>query len=176
MYSALSELNLQLPEGKKVEQSLSTVLFGAGGTLDSLALAKVARAHGINANQVFGRRLYLAGRLGECRCCVVQLTISASTSTAIARPGRQANYALLGFLLLSLIAGRRKRSAPLNFTVIAFVLSACISCGGGGTAGTGTGGGTPGNQIIDVPVIVQDLSFTNTNNKKILGPIVITLQ
>lgn len=41
IYSALSELNLQLPEGKKVEQSLSTVLFGAGGRLDSLALANL---------------------------------------------------------------------------------------------------------------------------------------
>src|SRR5262252_7289421 len=30
------------------------------------SVARVARAHGINANQVFGwRRLYLAGRLGE---------------------------------------------------------------------------------------------------------------
>jgi acyl carrier protein len=39
IYSALSELNLQLPKGDQVEQSLSTVLFGAGGRLDSLALA-----------------------------------------------------------------------------------------------------------------------------------------
>jgi len=32
------------------------------------SVARVARAHGINANQVFGwRRLYLAGRLGEPR-------------------------------------------------------------------------------------------------------------
>lgn len=38
-YSALSELNLQLPKGGRVEQSLGTVLFGAGGRLDSLALA-----------------------------------------------------------------------------------------------------------------------------------------
>jgi acyl carrier protein len=41
IYSALSELNLQLPEGGQVEQSLSTVLFGAGGRLDSLALANL---------------------------------------------------------------------------------------------------------------------------------------
>src|SRR5262249_36129722 len=35
--------------------------FAAGASV-----ARVARAHGINANQVFGwRRLYLAGRLGE---------------------------------------------------------------------------------------------------------------
>jgi acyl carrier protein len=39
IYSALSELNLQLPKGDQVEQSLSAVLFGAGGRLDSLALA-----------------------------------------------------------------------------------------------------------------------------------------
>jgi acyl carrier protein len=39
IYSALSELNLQLPKGDHVEQSLSTVLSGAGGRLDSLALA-----------------------------------------------------------------------------------------------------------------------------------------
>jgi acyl carrier protein len=39
IYSALSELNLQLSDGNQVEQSLSTVLFGAGGRLDSLALA-----------------------------------------------------------------------------------------------------------------------------------------
>jgi acyl carrier protein len=38
-YSAISELNLQLPKRDRVEQSLSTVLFGAGGRLDSLALA-----------------------------------------------------------------------------------------------------------------------------------------
>jgi transposase-like protein len=33
---------------------------------EGASVARVARAHGINANQVFGwRRLYLAGRLGE---------------------------------------------------------------------------------------------------------------
>jgi acyl carrier protein len=39
IYSALSVLNLQLPKANQVEQSLSTVLSGAGGRLDSLALA-----------------------------------------------------------------------------------------------------------------------------------------
>jgi acyl carrier protein len=39
IYSSLSELNLQLPKDAQVEHSLSTVLFGAGGRLDSLALA-----------------------------------------------------------------------------------------------------------------------------------------
>jgi acyl carrier protein len=39
IYSALSELNLQLPESGRVQQSRDTVLFGPGGRLDSLALA-----------------------------------------------------------------------------------------------------------------------------------------
>jgi acyl carrier protein len=39
IYSALSELSAQLPRGREVKPSLSTVLFGVGGTLDSLALA-----------------------------------------------------------------------------------------------------------------------------------------
>jgi transposase len=33
--------------------------------VEGASVARVARAHGVNANQVFGwRRLYLAGRLG----------------------------------------------------------------------------------------------------------------
>ena len=39
IYSALSELNLQLPKDGRVEKSLNTVLFGDGGGFDSLALA-----------------------------------------------------------------------------------------------------------------------------------------
>jgi transposase len=36
--------------------------------VEGASVARVARAHGINANQVFGwRRLYLAGRLGDCK-------------------------------------------------------------------------------------------------------------
>jgi hypothetical protein len=37
VYSALSQLNVQLPKGESVEKSPSTVLFGDGGRLDSLA-------------------------------------------------------------------------------------------------------------------------------------------
>src|SRR2546428_8545669 len=34
--------------------------------VEGASVARVARAHGVNANQVFGwRRLYLAGRLGD---------------------------------------------------------------------------------------------------------------
>ena len=45
------------------------------------SVARVARAHGINANQVFGwRRLYLAGRLGELRPGVKLLPVRVSQS------------------------------------------------------------------------------------------------
>ena len=39
IYDSISDLNLQLPEDQRIRKSLSTVLFGAGGTLDSLRLA-----------------------------------------------------------------------------------------------------------------------------------------
>jgi acyl carrier protein len=39
IYESVSELNLQLSEGQRIEKSPATVLFGAGGKLDSLALA-----------------------------------------------------------------------------------------------------------------------------------------
>ena len=43
--------------------------------------ARVARAHGINANQVFGwRRLYLAGRLGEPKPVIKLLPVRVSES------------------------------------------------------------------------------------------------
>ncbi len=38
--------------------------------VEGASVARVARAHGINANQVFGwRRLYLAGRLSDVTEC-----------------------------------------------------------------------------------------------------------
>lgn len=45
------------------------------------SVARVARAHGINANQVFGwRRLYLAGRLGETKPGIKLLPVRVSES------------------------------------------------------------------------------------------------
>jgi acyl carrier protein len=39
IYESISDLNVQLPEEQRIRKSPSTVLFGAGGTLDSLGLA-----------------------------------------------------------------------------------------------------------------------------------------
>lgn len=45
------------------------------------SVARVARAHGINANQVFGwRRLYLAGRLGKPKPGIQLLPVRVSES------------------------------------------------------------------------------------------------
>ena len=48
------------------------------------SVAKVARAHGVNANQVFGwRRLYRAGRLGEQRAAMKLLPVRVSESSPV---------------------------------------------------------------------------------------------
>lgn len=48
------------------------------------SVARVARAHGINANQVFGwRRLYLAGRLGERKPGIKLLPVRVSKSESV---------------------------------------------------------------------------------------------
>ena len=47
------------------------------------SVARVARAHGVNANQVFGwRRLYLAGRLGEQKPGIKLLAVRVSESNS----------------------------------------------------------------------------------------------
>jgi transposase len=54
--------------------------------LPGASVARVARAHGVNANQVFGwRRLYLAGRLGEQKAGIklLPVRVSGSNSTPV---------------------------------------------------------------------------------------------
>jgi transposase len=49
--------------------------------VEGASVARVARAHGINANQVFGwRRLYLAGRLGDRKAAMKLLPVHVSES------------------------------------------------------------------------------------------------
>ncbi len=49
--------------------------------VEGASVARVARAHDINANQVFGwRRLYLAGRLGERKPAMKLLPVRVSES------------------------------------------------------------------------------------------------
>ena len=49
--------------------------------VEGTSVARVARAHGINANQVFGwRRLYQTGRLGEGKPAIKLLPVRVSES------------------------------------------------------------------------------------------------
>src|SRR5438270_2788504 len=57
--------------------------------VEGASVARVARAHGINANQVFGwRRLYLVGRLGECKPAMKLLPVHVSESLPAPLPVR----------------------------------------------------------------------------------------
>jgi transposase len=49
--------------------------------IEGASVARIARAHGVNANQVFGwRRLYLSGRLGEQKPTMRLLPVRVSES------------------------------------------------------------------------------------------------
>jgi transposase len=49
--------------------------------VEGASVARIARAHGVNANQVFGwRRLYLSGRLGEQKSTMKLLPVRVSES------------------------------------------------------------------------------------------------
>ena len=55
--------------------------------VEGASVARVARTHGINANQVFGwRRLYLAGRLGERKPAMKLLPVRVSESLPATPP------------------------------------------------------------------------------------------
>lgn len=70
--------------------------------IEGASVARIARAHGVNANQLFGwRRLYLSGRLGEQKATMKLLPVRVSenlsaitthaskqapTSVAVAKP------------------------------------------------------------------------------------------
>jgi transposase len=52
--------------------------------VEGASVARIARAHGVNANQVFGwRRLYLRGRLGEQKPTMKLLPVRVSESLPV---------------------------------------------------------------------------------------------
>lgn len=71
------------------------------------SVARVARAHGINANQVFGwRRLYLAGRLGEpspgMKLLPVRVRESNSAPVTVEHPATDFSHPQLGTIYVEL--------------------------------------------------------------------------
>ncbi|MBV8632277.1 MAG: transposase [Silvibacterium sp.] len=70
--STVSRQRRSIAEKRRIVEE--TLVSGA-------SVAKVARTHGVNANQVFGwRRLYLAGRLGEQKPGIKLLPVRVSES------------------------------------------------------------------------------------------------
>jgi transposase len=54
---------------------------------EGASVARIARAHGVNANQVFGwRRLYLSGRLGEQKATMKLLPVRVSEGLPSVKP------------------------------------------------------------------------------------------
>lgn len=61
--------------------------------LPGASVARVARAHGVNANQVFGwRRLYLAGRLGEQKPAMKLLAVRVSDPAPVVAEHRVRDF------------------------------------------------------------------------------------
>src|SRR3990172_8264544 len=57
---------------------------------EGASVARVARAHGVNANQVFGwRRLYRAGRLGGGTVKLLPVSVSENSPPPIVSPRRE---------------------------------------------------------------------------------------
>jgi transposase len=57
--------------------------------VEGASVARIARAHGVNANQVFGwRRLYLSGRLGEQKPTMKLLPVRVSEGLPVTRHAR----------------------------------------------------------------------------------------
>lgn len=60
--------------------------------VEGASVAREARAHGINANQVFGwRRLYLAGRLGERKPAMKLLPVCVRESLPATLPAERSS-------------------------------------------------------------------------------------
>jgi transposase len=76
--------------GKRQQRSVEEKRRIVEATLvEGASVARVARAHGVNANQVFGwRRLYLAGRLGGSGAVKLLPVHVNESSPSLATPAR----------------------------------------------------------------------------------------
>ena len=84
------------PPGTKPKRQYRTIEEKRSIVEETLAegasVARIARAHGINANQVFGwRKLYLAGRLGGASRAIklLPVQVSESSPSRATRTGRE---------------------------------------------------------------------------------------
>jgi transposase len=75
--------------------------------VEGASVARIARAHGVNANQLFGwRRLYLNGRLGEQKPTMKLLPVRVSGRLPLATSQTSAGSASIEVAPTKPIAGR----------------------------------------------------------------------
>ena len=67
IFDALDEINEQLPEGRKLEKSLDTVLYDRSGQLDSLQLVNLIVATEQGIEEAFNRVVVLADEKAVAR-------------------------------------------------------------------------------------------------------------
>src|SRR5437016_2711884 len=77
---------VQRPTGTKPKRQYRTIdekrRIVEATLVEGASVVRIARAHGVNANQVFGwRRLYLAGRLGGASRAIKLLPVHVSESS-----------------------------------------------------------------------------------------------
>src|SRR6059058_4536928 len=82
---------VQSPTGTKPKRQYRTIdekrRIVEATLVEGASVARVARAHGVNANQVFGwRKLYLAGRLGGASRAIKLLPVRISESSPSLAP------------------------------------------------------------------------------------------
>src|SRR5437667_10043428 len=87
---------VQSPTGTKPKRQYRTIdekqRIVEATLVEGASVARIARAHGINANQVFGwRKLYLAGRLGGARRAIqlVPGHVSEGAASLASSTGRE---------------------------------------------------------------------------------------
>jgi len=87
---------VQRPTGTKPKRQYRTIdekqRIVEATLVEGASVARIARAHGINANQVFGwRKLYLAGRLGGASRAIklLPVQVSESSPSRATRTGRE---------------------------------------------------------------------------------------
>jgi acyl carrier protein len=60
VFRAIDEVNANLPEGRQLEKSTDTVLFGERGELDSLGLVSLIVATELQVEEAFGVSITIA--------------------------------------------------------------------------------------------------------------------
>jgi transposase len=116
-----------LPAAKRQHRSVEFKLQVVEESLaPGASVARVARAHGVNANQVFTwRRLYRHGRLGNGnKCAMPGLLAVRVTESAMTRRASETDRTTSGTIQIELPKGRVRLSGSVDPETLRVVLEA----------------------------------------------------